>query len=173
MWTEGETRLLLDKYRSYLPEIGPMKAIRNKKEMWVRISTEIKGRTAKQCEDRYKTLIKRKKVAVENNHTSGAKRQRIEFAQELENIATIDDSIEPEVQMSSQAVVTKSVDVPTTSKNVAKRKVVSVQETIINVSREKEEARERRHRERMEALNNIQQLISNFLQGNIIEEEQF
>ncbi|XP_036322440.1 uncharacterized protein LOC118736459 [Rhagoletis pomonella] len=146
-----------------------MKAMRNKKEMWVRISTEIEGRTAKQCEDRYKTLIKRKKTAVENNHTSGAKRQRIEFAQELETIAAIDDSIEPEVQMSSQAVVTKSVDVPTTSKNVAKRKLVSVQETLISISREKEE---RRHRERMEALNNIQELISNFLHGNVIEEEQ-
>lgn len=54
VWSDSETRLLLDRYASYFPEIGPMKALRNKKEMWEKISTEIEGRKAKQCEERYK-----------------------------------------------------------------------------------------------------------------------
>lgn len=49
-------------------------------------------------------MLKRKKAPWENNHS---KRQRIEFALELENITAIDDSVEPEVQMRSQDVIIK------------------------------------------------------------------
>lgn len=76
---------------TYFPEIEPVKAVRNKKEMWAKISTDIEGRSAKQCEQRYKSVLKRKKATVENNQTSGGKRQRAEFAQEIKNINEMDD----------------------------------------------------------------------------------
>lgn len=59
--------------------------------MWEKISTDIEGRSAKQCKDEkiHKTVLKRKKAAVENNHTSGTRRPKVEFAQALENITAM------------------------------------------------------------------------------------
>lgn len=46
------------------------------------MSTDIGGKSAKpKCGERYKTMLKRTKAAMENNHTYGTKRQRVEFAQ--------------------------------------------------------------------------------------------
>ncbi|VEN53811.1 unnamed protein product [Callosobruchus maculatus] len=65
-WQEGETRLLLDKYESYLPLVGPMKKFKTKKNMWLQISKDLSvilnvERSPLQCENRYKTILKRKK----------------------------------------------------------------------------------------------------------------
>lgn len=76
----------------------------------------------------------------------------------------MDDSIEPEVLMSSQAVLMKTSSTPSPkAKEVEKKK--SVQETLLEIAKRKEEARERRHREKMESLSNIQQLLANLLQN--------
>ncbi|XP_053969416.1 uncharacterized protein LOC129250871 [Anastrepha obliqua] len=138
MWSDRETRLLLDRYDSYSPEIGPMGKIRNKKEMWQMISEEIEGRTAKQCEERFKTVMKKRKTAHrKNKHTSREKRQRVDNEQE--------------VYMSTLEM----------EKEVDKKK--TLQETLLEIAQRKEEARERRHREKMESLNNIHQLLTNLL----------
>lgn len=70
--------------------------------MWIRIAEEIskkfcKVRTSVQVENRYKTILRRKKSAVENNSASGSSRQDVPFEEELHKIASTDDSIEPEV----------------------------------------------------------------------------
>ncbi|EFN80753.1 hypothetical protein EAI_12993, partial [Harpegnathos saltator] len=64
-WCDASTRLLLDKYEQYLPLIGPMKQFKCKKSMWIQISQDILTelnieRNAVQCENRYKTILKRK-----------------------------------------------------------------------------------------------------------------
>lgn len=41
-WGDSETKLLLDLYHEYLPQVGPLKKFRNKKIMWQKISDEIK-----------------------------------------------------------------------------------------------------------------------------------
>ncbi|XP_054733166.1 uncharacterized protein LOC129241053 isoform X1 [Anastrepha obliqua] len=156
VWSESETRLLFDKYASYCPEIGPMKNLRNKKEMWEKISKEIKGKTAKQCEERYKTVLKRKKTVPENSHTSGVKIQRVDYENDPEDTSAFDDFIEPEVHLSSQEVGMKNVN---------------VEETLFKIAQRKKESSEWRHRERMESLNNFQQLLSNSLQRKEVEKK--
>ncbi|XP_075155628.1 uncharacterized protein LOC142228983 [Haematobia irritans] len=107
VWSEGETRMLLDLYVKYLPLIGPLKRFKNKKEMWYKISEDIPNKSAKQCRERYKTILRRKKSAVENNNTSA--------------------------------------------------KESSVQDAFIEIATMKEEARERRHKEKMEAIKEMKE----------------
>ncbi|XP_011182408.1 uncharacterized protein LOC105212241 [Zeugodacus cucurbitae] len=177
MWTDSETRLLLDKYATYFPEIGPMKAIRNKKEMWAQIATDIGGKSAKQCEERYKTVLKRKKdrqyeesfktafkrkkPTVASDHASGAKMRKVESEEEFENSTVI----EPEIQISSQAAIIEAIS--TTSPNTHMEKKKTVQDTLLEIAQKKEAARERRHREKMEALNNIQLMIATMLERHL------
>ena len=55
----------MDLYKEYLPQIGPLKRFKNKKEMWLNIANDYPGKSAKQCEERYKTVLKRKRPKVE------------------------------------------------------------------------------------------------------------
>ncbi|XP_053967613.1 uncharacterized protein LOC128869147 [Anastrepha ludens] len=159
VWTEGETRLLLDKYASYLPDIGPFKQLKTKKDMWMKIGAEFDGKSWKQCEERYKTIMKRKKVAVENNRTSGAKRQKLQFEEELEKTCKIDDSIEPAVKISSQCIIKKEL--------VQKqRKKKTLQENMLEIAATKEEAREKRHKEKMEKAARIESLLEKCISEN-------
>lgn len=57
-----------------------------------------------QIENRCKTVLKRKKKAVENNHKLDSLREEVPFEEELRQIAQIDDSIEPEVLRSAKSV---------------------------------------------------------------------
>lgn len=112
VWSDGETRLLLEKYSEYLSLIGPMKRFKFKKNMWAQICADLAlelacFRTAQQCESRYKTIMKRKRSSEANNKTSGAKRKKIEFEEEFSRIRNLDDSIEPEVQISTQNMTVK------------------------------------------------------------------
>jgi len=82
--------------------VGPMKMYKTKKVMWNRIAQDIKEilnieRTSVQCENRYKTVIKRKIKSVDNNSKSGSSRMEIEYEEELKKISAADDSIEPEI----------------------------------------------------------------------------
>ncbi|KYN13630.1 hypothetical protein ALC57_14178 [Trachymyrmex cornetzi] len=62
------------------------------------------SKTPLQIENRYKTILKRKKKAVENNSKSGSSRETVPFEEELNKIAHSDDSIEPEVLRSAKSV---------------------------------------------------------------------
>lgn len=81
-------------------------------------------------------------ASVENKHTSGTKRQRNEFEEELRIIAAIDDPIEPEVQMNSQIAIIKNQPV---NRDIKRRK--SMLETLLEITPKKEEVRERLHNE--------------------------
>nr|XP_037276282.1 uncharacterized protein LOC119169272 [Rhipicephalus microplus] len=101
-WTSGETKLLLDLYASYFPQVGPLKKFRNKKAMFEKIATDINNklgvmRTGEQCCSRYKTVLKRKNMAAGKNNTSGCSPQEVPYEAELEKIKWLDDSLEPEV----------------------------------------------------------------------------
>lgn len=88
-WQDDKTRYLLDQVYAYLPVIGPQKKFKTKKAMWVKLVEEIsqkfcKVRTSVQVENRYKTVLRRKKSAVENNSGSGNSRQVVLFEEELQ-----------------------------------------------------------------------------------------
>ncbi|XP_067637511.1 uncharacterized protein [Eurosta solidaginis] len=150
MWSERETRLLIDKFNSYIPDIGPAKPMKNKKDMWKKISTEIEGRTAKQCEERYKTVLRRRRrAAFKNIIKFRPQKKRKKFKQEFEEF----EAFEPEVLINM-------------SKKETGTKTKSIEKTLLEIAKRKEEGRERRHKEKMEALNNIHQTLTNLLQTN-------
>lgn len=50
-----------------------------------------------QCENRYKTVIKKKKKSVDNNSKSGSSRMEVEYEEELKKISAADNNIKPEI----------------------------------------------------------------------------
>lgn len=163
VWSDGDTRMLLDLYAKYLPQIGPLRKFRNKKEMLSKVAEEVGNKSAKQCEERYKTVLRRKKLAVENNNTSGSKRQKIDFEEELFQICNLDDSIEPEIQISSQKIIKREQRDILASTSTSKKKQ-SVQDTLLEFAKLNEEAKERRHREKMEAIKDMKQSLERLFQ---------
>ncbi|KAK4886436.1 hypothetical protein RN001_002707 [Aquatica leii] len=80
-WGEQGTKYLLDKYENYLP----------------------------QCENRYKTIMKRKKITINHNNRTGESPRTDPYEKELSRIAAIDDSIEPPVRMGvGKSIIMKS-----------------------------------------------------------------
>ncbi|KAH6920040.1 hypothetical protein HPB50_028973 [Hyalomma asiaticum] len=68
--------------------------------MFSHIATKLRetlgaGRTAEQCSTRYKTVMKRSKVAVRHNQKSGNSPTPIPFEDEVDKIRLLDDSLEP------------------------------------------------------------------------------
>lgn len=117
VWGEGETRLLLDQYKQYFPHVGPVKRFARKKNMWAQISSDIHTqlgsvKTELQCENRYKTLLKRRGGAVKHNNTSGSDPVPVPFKDELAQIRSIDDSISPEVLRGVGRVEQKPIATP-------------------------------------------------------------
>ncbi|XP_040078331.2 uncharacterized protein LOC120850059 [Ixodes scapularis] len=101
-WTPGETKLLLDYYERYFPQIGPLKKFKNKKSVFIRISEDLQTilksqKTPEQCSTRLKTIQKRKRQAVNYNGRSGVGPVDVPYEDELDRISMMDDSIEPEV----------------------------------------------------------------------------
>lgn len=169
-----------------MSNVGPIKKFKTKKTMWNEIASNIQAicnatKTGLQCENRYKTVMKRKKAAIDNNSQSGAVRMDVPYEQEIAKIAALDDSIEPEILRSSSGLnILKNKDVPSTSSTLGiiqsgiktKRDVgimerdqtlvspktsrtKSIQDTMLEIHRQKEESRERRHREKLELIRDI------------------
>uniref|UniRef100_L7LWN7 Myb-like domain-containing protein n=1 Tax=Rhipicephalus pulchellus TaxID=72859 RepID=L7LWN7_RHIPC len=80
-WNSQESKVLLENYVRYVPQVGPDKKFRSKKDMFKRIAEHIfeetgKRRTGEQCENRYKTIMRRKRRNGEGS-TTGLARARI------------------------------------------------------------------------------------------------
>lgn len=80
-WNSRESKVLLEHYVRYVPQVGPDKKFRSKKDMFKRIAEHIfeetgKPRTGEQCENRYKTIMRRKRRNGEGS-TTGLSRARI------------------------------------------------------------------------------------------------
>lgn len=156
-WSDSGTKFMLERYELYVPQVGPSKKFKTKKRMWQEIATDLKNIlnehfTHVQVENRYKTVMKRKKAAVVNNNRTGASRVSVPYETEVNRIAALDDSIEPEVLRSANDITylksTESVEPP--KKRLKKLK--TIQETLVEIYTKKEENKERRHKEKMELL---------------------
>ena len=163
----------MDKYAEYLPQIGPLKKFKNKKLMWAEISNDLKencnnSKTALQIENRYKTVLNRKKKAVENNNKSGSSREEVPFEKELSQMSKLDDSIEPEVLRSANSVKypkqplrdinklsTSSDTIEAIGYTPPKKKSKSLEDRKIELFELKMEAKERRHKEKLNLLREL------------------
>ncbi|XP_024890293.1 uncharacterized protein LOC112466437 [Temnothorax curvispinosus] len=163
-WSDESTRLLLDKYADYLKLVGPMKKFKNKKIMWIQIAKDLEAvlgiqKTYILCENRYKTILRRKRVSDKNNSTSGSKRVKVSFENEIKQIASKDDSIEPKVLQSANKFVVnvkskvKSSSEAEISKIIKNKKTKSsLIETLVEIHKEKENKKQERHEEKMRLL---------------------
>ncbi|KAH8021795.1 hypothetical protein HPB51_017105 [Rhipicephalus microplus] len=109
-WMAGETKLLLDNYQQYFPQIGPKKKIKNKKAMFAKIAaniTEAVGvpKTGDQCCSRYKTVMRRKRSSAAHNNKSGNSPCDVSFEDDIAKIRWLDDSLEPEELRDSSGIV--------------------------------------------------------------------
>nr|XP_054924225.1 uncharacterized protein LOC126526609 isoform X2 [Dermacentor andersoni] len=97
-WSEEETKLLLDYYTTYIPQIGPHDRFKTKKLMYEEIAREMSRvlnvqRTGAQCKSRLSTLRKQRRKADKNYETSGDARCSAPCGAKF----TIDDVLVPEV----------------------------------------------------------------------------
>jgi len=150
-----------------------MKRFKTKKTMWSQISADMQkmlniSKTALQIENRYKTVLKRKKKAVENNSRSGSSREEVPFEEELRKIAHSDDSIEPEVLRSARNVRYPKLNVPEIPEEICslakhanddspkKKKIKRTsQDAKMELFKEKEVAKERRHQEKLNLIRKL------------------
>lgn len=166
---------MLDKYETYLSDIGPMKKFKTKKLMWSQISADMMkmlniSKTSLQIENRFKTVLKRKKKAVENNCKSGSSREEVPFEEELRKIAHSDDSIEPEVLRSARSVKYPKLNAPEIPEKIyntdlakhaidgspkAKKSKRTNEEIRIELFEKKEAAKERRHKEKLNLIREL------------------
>ncbi|KAF5307597.1 hypothetical protein FQR65_LT18377 [Abscondita terminalis] len=169
-WTDAATTFILEMYREYLSQVGPMKRFKIKKAMWAKISTDLLetldiSKTPLQIENRYKTVLKRKKKAVENNRKSGSSREEVPFETELREISNLDDSIEPEVLRSAKSVsypkqsvqktISSDEDSHSTDNSQPKKRKLGIEERKLELFKQKEEAKERRHQEKLQLLREL------------------
>lgn len=158
-WTDEQSKYLLDKYFEYSPLVGPMRRFKTKKIMWEKISSKMMEfgweKTPIQVENRYKTIMKNKKLAVDNNKRTGTSRCDVLFENEINKIVAIDDSIQPEYTLSSIGNENKK---PAESSNVLKKRKTSsasLADTLIKIHEEKEKNKKARHQEKMNFLKEI------------------
>lgn len=174
-WTDSATSFILDKYETYLFDIGPMKKFKTKKLMWSQISADMMkmlniSKTPLQIENRYKTVLKRKKKAVENNSKSGSSREEIPFEKELRKIACVDDSIEPEILRSARSVKYPKLNVPEIPEEIcntslakhtidgspkAKKSKRSNEDIRMELFEKREAAKEKRHQEKLNLIREL------------------
>lgn len=158
-WSDESTKLLLDKYADYVELVGPMKQFKNKKLMWIAIAKDLETvlsikKTYIQCENRYKTILRRKRVSDKNNSTSGAKRIKVNFENEIKRIVAKDDSIEPEVLQSANNIIvnTKNINLSKEPKIIKKKIKGGILEILVEKHKEKEIKRQERHEEKIKLL---------------------
>lgn len=156
-WSDESTRLLLDKYADYLELVGPMKQFKNKKLMWMEIAKDLETvlgiqKTHIQCENRYKTILRRKRISDKNNSTSGSKRAKVSFENEIKRIAAKDDSVEPEILQSASNIIVNTKGINLSKEAKMKKKKSSILETLVEIHKEKEIKKQERHEEKMKLL---------------------
>lgn len=94
--------------------------------------------------------MRRKKEGQRNNNKTGSYRINIEFEQEVLKIALIDDSIEPEVLCNSSVMQIKKSFECKEKKVMTKSK--SLATTLWEIHEAKEEAKNRRLKEKLDFL---------------------
>merc|ERR1712071_594560 len=151
---------LLEKYDEYVDHVGPMKTFKNKKSMWEKISSDILENlgslnTGAQCENRDKTVSRLSKdSSPKRMRKAGGMRNPTDSENSLSKSLEIGDIVEADVRR-GVGQVTFSMDQSMDEddkRDTRKRIRQTLSSVLMQIHREKEEARERRHQEKMELL---------------------
>lgn len=137
----------MELYKKLIVKVG--NEFLRKKDMWAEISTYLPKKNAKQCEQRFNTVLKRKRKGINKVYISEARRKTIDCRQ---NTLKINRNVNRKVQNKVEKVV-----------NNTEKRNLSVQEVLLEISAKKEEAKERRHKEKMAAIKTIQNMLRELL----------
>ncbi|KAH7940244.1 hypothetical protein HPB52_022564 [Rhipicephalus sanguineus] len=142
-----------------------MKKFKDKKTMWTAIAAELRHetgieRTPLQCENRLKTVKKRYSNARKHNRQSGVSPVEVPYAEEMSKLAAVDYSVQVSASAGQANVQASGVDhgsgaaqetdvaaSPSASKRP--RTSQSLANVLWMIHKDREEARERRHQEKM------------------------
>lgn len=164
LWTNDESKELLQLYYENIGQIGPFSTFKNKKCMWEFISNEVSKkcgtfRSPLQCEYRYKNILKRRNTAKKNNKRSGSEKCNIDFEEEFELINSIDDSIEPDIcfGIGQHTIKKRKIDTLSSEEEVERKvqKSPNILTVLQDIQDEKERQKERRHKEKLEVLREL------------------
>ncbi|XP_046492164.1 uncharacterized protein [Neodiprion pinetum] len=155
-WDDHDTKMMLDLYAENLNHVGPFKKFKTKKKMWEHIAVDISTTFSKyvngqQCESRFKTVRNRKGLAVTHNKQSGNDAKVVPYQQEMDNIRSIDDSVQPEVLVSvgNTRVLKQKRKEDAARGGTKKKKQDPLLAMYVELQEKKEENKERRHQEKM------------------------
>ncbi|KAJ3643314.1 hypothetical protein Zmor_001743 [Zophobas morio] len=140
-WSDKETKYLLKKYNKYILHTGHNKKFRTKKELWNHIAYEIQrdlkaDKSGFQCENRYKTILRKWRKKEKSNKG----KQYI-------------NSVGPQLNTNGPNI-SKKVTV------VEENKKKELPDVMWEIFKQKEESRERRHKEKMQL---IKSLLQNYI----------
>ncbi|KAB0802585.1 hypothetical protein PPYR_04771 [Photinus pyralis] len=166
-WGGPETKLLLDKYEQYVFMVGSR--FKTKKKMWAKISEDLKqilnvSKTDAQCENRYKTILRRKRRVDHNYHRAVDLRDDVKFEQELCKIVLSEEDSESE-PVRCVCASKKIRNDPQRGRNRRKRRWVvpdagtSKMRALMAFQKRMEVNRERRHREKMQMMEQLLQVL--------------
>lgn len=116
-------------------------------------------------------MLERRKKAVKNNCKSGCSREEVPFEEDLNEIGLADDSVKPEVLRIAKCVYLKQLllesnlsdkdsNVTNVGENVndflpKKKYKLSFEERKLELFKQKEETKERRHQEKLQILREL------------------
>ncbi|XP_055913938.1 uncharacterized protein LOC129947421 [Eupeodes corollae] len=126
-WDDNQTKFLLHLYGKYMASVGPFGQFKNKKMMWCFIAEKISKRfnekiSSKQVETRFNVISKRTRKVIDNNNTSGAAYEEMDFGEEMHEIIQRDDSFLLDTGVSPGIIYSKKGSIPSaqaTSKSIS------------------------------------------------------
>lgn len=134
-----------------------MKLFKNKKAMWRAISFNIEDtlglpKMPEQCENRFKTVKKRKCHQRAHNRSFGVEPVQEEYSEEFRKIEAADDSLKPDLLRGPGRVEFKAATASAVDKAVAPRKRApnAIAEMMWKIHEDREQQSERRHKEKMD-----------------------
>lgn len=158
----------MDLYKNLIGEVG--KSFTHKKDMWIEISSQIQNKNPKQCEQRFNTVLKRKRKGLKKLYTTRGKTKN---SIQIKRTFKIDPGTKKYISNNGKTEYTFHQNDNNTKREfltqkcyINKRtKEYTMQETLLFISAKKEEAKERRHKEKMEAINKMQIILQQVLES--------
>lgn len=173
----------MELFKQLLPEVGSEKRFQHKKEMWIEISTHFLNKSPIQCEQRLKTILKRKRTNImikgktKTNEVKKSSNSYYDIEVKIED--TINSSYDNDIKeqnsehefgiqndnsSNSPEHITPNHQ-ETELLNKKPKKVQTLHELLLDIATKREEGKERRHREKMAAINKMNNLLQQLIEN--------
>ncbi|XP_075153328.1 uncharacterized protein LOC142234040 [Haematobia irritans] len=112
VWIEPAVKFLISKVKELRPKVGKSASLKNKKQMWIKISEELCSLgynfNSQQVETKYFSLERKYKRTQLYNSKTGRNRQTCPYQSELDDLLQEKKSINPDFVLDSEAEVSSA-----------------------------------------------------------------